>query len=77
MATKEDNSRRLLDMEKKLINLVERQRPLADGGMQYLYEVSTLRNTCEFHIGEMVKPAKVRAMCIDRESYRVTIRGNR
>jgi hypothetical protein len=64
-------------MEKKLINLVERQRPLADGGMQYLYEVSTLRNTCEFHIGEMVKPAKVRAMCIDRESYRVTIRGNR
>ena len=64
-------------MEKKLINLVERQRPLAAGGMQYLYEVSTLRNTCEFHIGEMVKPAKVRAMCIDRESYRVTIRGNR
>jgi hypothetical protein len=64
-------------MEKKLINLVERQRPLADGGMQYLYEVSTLRNTCEFHIGEMVKPAKVRAMCMDRESYRVTIRGNR
>jgi len=64
-------------MEKKLINLVERQRPLAAGGMQYLYEVSTLRNTCEFHIGEIVKPAKVRAMCIDRESYRVTIRGNR
>ena len=63
-------------MEKKLINLVERQRPLAAGGIQYVYEVSTLRNTCEFHIGEMVKPAKVRAMCIDRESYRVTIRGN-
>jgi hypothetical protein len=63
-------------MEKKLINLVERQRPLAAGGMQYLYEVSTLRNTCEFHIGEIVKPAKVRAMCMDRESYRVTIRGN-
>ena len=63
-------------MEKKLINLVERQRPLAAGGMQYLYEVSTLHNTCEFHIGEIVKPSKVRAMCMDRDSYRVTIRGN-
>lgn len=63
-------------MEKKLINLVERQRPLAAGGIQYVYEVSTLRNTCEFHIGEVVTPAKVRAMCMDRESYRVTIRGN-
>ena len=63
-------------MEKKLINLVERQRPLAAGGIQYVYEVSTLRNTCEFHIGEVVKPAKVSAMCMDRESYRVTIRGN-
>ncbi len=63
-------------MEKKLINLVERQRPLAAGGIQYLYEVSTLRNTCEFHIGEVVTKARVRAMCMDRDSYRVTIRGN-
>ena len=41
----------------------------------YHYEVSTLRNTCEFHIGEIVKPAKVRTMCMNRDSYRVIIRG--
>ena len=41
----------------------------------YYYEVSTLRNTCEFHIGEIVKPAKVRTMCMNRDSYRVIIKG--
>lgn len=64
-------------MEKKLITLVEKQRPLATGSIQHYYEVSTLRNTCEFHIGEVIKPAKVRAMCMDRDSYRVAIRGEK
>ena len=67
---------RNMNMEKKLITLVEKQRQLATGGIFYHYEVSTLRNTCEFHIGEVIKPAKVRTMCMDRDSYRVTIRGN-
>jgi len=64
-------------MEKKLITLLEKQRPLSTGSIHHYYEVSTLRNTCEFHIGEVVKATKVRAMCMDRDSYRVTIRGDK
>ena len=76
-------------MEKKIVTLIEKRTkkqgynfsgdnknvvsfyPVYD----YYYEVSTLRNTCEFHIGEIVKPAKVRTMCMNRDSYRVIIRG--
>ena len=76
-------------MEKKIVTLIEKRTKKQGHNFKsdnsnvvsfypeydYYYEVSTLRNTCEFHIGEIVKPAKVRTMCMNRDSYRVIIRG--
>ncbi len=76
-------------MEKKIVTLIEKRTKKQGYNFSgdnknvvsfypeydYYYEVSTLRNTCEFHIGEIVKPAKVRTMCMNRDSYRVIIRG--
>ena len=76
-------------MEKKIVTLIEKRTKKQGYNFSgdnknvvsfypeydYYYEVSTLRNTCEFHIGEIVKPAKVRTMCMNRDSYRVIIKG--
>tara|TARA_Y100000114_G_scaffold144485_1_gene153112 strand:- start:424 stop:681 length:258 start_codon:yes stop_codon:yes gene_type:complete len=76
-------------MEKKIVTLIEKRTQKQGYNFSgdnknvvsfypeydYYYEVSTLRNTCEFHIGEIVKPAKVRTMCMNRDSYRVIIKG--